>query len=156
MIEILFLLGFSLHNIEEALWLPQWSQNATRFHKPVSNNEFHFAVIMVTAIGYLFTFQYFVFGSTYAIAKFAYLGFILMMVFNTFFPHILSTIYLKKYAPGTLTALLLNFPIGSYLIFKEIHSLEYLQFLLISTAVISIAILILINFLFKIGKSINE
>jgi hypothetical protein len=59
MIEILFLLGFSLHNIEEALWLPQWSQNATRFHKPVSNNEFHFAVIMVTAIGYLFTFQYF-------------------------------------------------------------------------------------------------
>jgi membrane-bound acyltransferase YfiQ involved in biofilm formation len=79
-----------------------------------------------------------------------------MMVFNTFFPHILSTIYLKKYAPGTLTALLLNFPIGSYLIFKEIHSLEDLQFLLISTAVISIAILILINFLFKIGKSINE
>jgi hypothetical protein len=121
MIEILFLLGFSLHNIEEALWLPQWSQNATRFHKPVSNNEFHFAVIMVTAIGYLFTFQYFVFGSTYAIAKFAYLGFILMMVFNTFFPHILSTIYLKKYAPGTLTALLLNFPIG--------HKLNWFSFM---------------------------
>ncbi|MBL0265058.1 MAG: HXXEE domain-containing protein [Leptospiraceae bacterium] len=155
MIEILFLLGFSLHNIEEALWLPQWSQNILAFINQCQIMNF-FAVIMVTAIGYLFTFQYFVFGSTYAIAKFAYLGFILMMVFNTFFPHILSTIYLKKYAPGTLTALLLNFPIGSYLIFKEIHSLEDLQFLLISTAVISIAILILINFLFKIGKSINE
>ena len=70
MIELLFLLGFSLHNIEEALWLPAWSKHARKYHKEVSPNEFRFAVIIVTAIGYLLTFQYFVFGSDYAAAKY--------------------------------------------------------------------------------------
>jgi len=80
MIELLFLLGFSLHNLEEALWLPEWSKHARKYHKEVSKNEFTFAVIIVTAIGYLLTFQYFIFASSYALSKYVYLGFILMMI----------------------------------------------------------------------------
>jgi hypothetical protein len=38
MIELLFLLGFSLHNLEEALWLPQWSKHARKYRKEVSEN----------------------------------------------------------------------------------------------------------------------
>ena len=40
MIELLFLLGFSLHNLEEALWLPEWSKHARKYHKEVSKNYF--------------------------------------------------------------------------------------------------------------------
>ena len=38
MIELLFLLGFTLHNLEEALWLPQWSKHARKYRKEVSEN----------------------------------------------------------------------------------------------------------------------
>ncbi|MBN2625928.1 MAG: hypothetical protein JXA95_04625 [Spirochaetales bacterium] len=33
--EILFLLGFSLHNLEEGLWLPRWSRGAAKYHKSI-------------------------------------------------------------------------------------------------------------------------
>ena len=54
--KMLFLLGFSLHNLEEALWLPAWSKKAKRFHKEVAVNEFRFALILITSLGYVLTF----------------------------------------------------------------------------------------------------
>jgi hypothetical protein len=47
MVELLFALAFSLHNAEEAVWLPGWSKNAKSFHQPVTKNEFIFAVICI-------------------------------------------------------------------------------------------------------------
>jgi hypothetical protein len=154
MIEILFLLGFSLHNLEEAVWLPSWSVNAGRFHKRVSKNEFYFAVIVVTIIGYLLTFQYFIFGASSManISRFAYLGFILMMVVNVIFPHLAATISLKRYAPGTMTGLLLNAPMGIYILTKELLSKQDIMYTAISGIVITVTVLFLINISFKIGK----
>jgi len=152
MIELLFLLGFSLHNIEEALWLPQWSKYAHKYHKEVSKNEFTFAVIIVTAIGYLLTFQYFIFASSSALSKYIYLGFILMMVANVIFPHIIATLVLKKYAPGTITGILLNAPIGICLLIRGINGTDELIFVIIYGVILAIIILLLISQLFKIGK----
>lgn len=152
MIELLFLLGFSLHNLEEALWLPQWSKYARKYHKEVSPNEFTFAVIIVTAIGYLLTSQYFIFASSSALSKYIYLGFILMMVANVIFPHLIATLVLKKYAPGTITGILLNAPIGIYILVKSINGTEELVFVIIAGVVLAIIFLLLINQLFKLGK----
>jgi hypothetical protein len=152
MIELLFLLGFSLHNFEEALWLPKWSRHARKYHKEVTQNEFAFAVIIVTAIGYLLTFQYFVFSSSYLLSKYAYLGFILMMVANVIFPHLIATLVLKKYAPGTITGILLNAPIGIYILLRGINGTEELAFVIISGVILAIIFLSLINQLFKAGK----
>ncbi len=121
MIEILFIIGFSLHNIEEALWLPKWSKSAGKYHKEISVNQFRFAVIVITIIGYLFTFQYFLFSEKYMLSKLLYLSFVAMMVLNVIFPHLLATIVMKKYAPGLITGVLLNMPIGLYLIIENIN-----------------------------------
>jgi hypothetical protein len=43
--ELIFLLSFSLHNIEEGLWLPGWSKYAGKYHPQVSKHEFHFALM---------------------------------------------------------------------------------------------------------------
>ncbi len=152
MIELLFLLGFSLHNIEEALWLPGWSRHARKYHKEVSPNEFRFAVIIVTVIGYLLTFQYFVFGAVYAAAKYIYLGFILMMILNVFFPHLIATIILKKYAPGLITGLLLNAPLGIYILIKNINKPDELIFVIIAGVILAAFFLLLIKQLFRLGK----
>jgi len=44
MIEVAFLLGFLAHNLEEFLWLPEWSQSAGIFHPPVTRGRFSSAV----------------------------------------------------------------------------------------------------------------
>jgi len=152
MIELLFLLGFSLHNIEEALWLPEWSKHARKYHKEVSKNEFAFAVIIVTAIGYLLTFQYFIFAPSSSFSRYVYLGFILMMVANVIFPHLIATLVLKKYAPGTITGMLLNAPIGIYILLKGINGNDELVFVIIAGVILAIIFLLLINQLFKAGK----
>ena len=152
MIELLFLLGFSLHNLEESLWLPQWSRHARKYHKEVSKNEFIFAVIIVTAIGYLLTFQYFIFSSSYALSKYIYLGFILMMVANVIFPHLIATLVLKKYAPGTITGILLNAPLGIYILTRGINGTNELGFVIISGVILAIIFLLFISQLFRIGN----
>lgn len=156
MIELIFLLGFSLHNIEEALWLPQWSKYAKKYHKVVSENEFRFAVIIITAVGYLITFQYFIFSSRFAISKYIFLGFILMMVINVLFPHLISTILLKKYAPGTITGVILNAPVGVYLLIHNISAINELYYVIMTGIIIAVVILGMINLLFKIGNRIFD
>jgi len=36
----LFLLAVTLHSLEEAVWLPDWSQQAGRWHQPVEKIPF--------------------------------------------------------------------------------------------------------------------
>jgi len=156
MIEILFILGFSLHNIEEALWLPEWSKHAKTFHQEITANQFRFAVIMITAIGYLITFQYLIFAERSIISQYLYLGFVLMMILNTIFPHLIATIALKKYAPGLLTGILLNVPIGLYILIDKIHVGKSLLLLLISTVFVTVIVLLLIKIFFRIGKELFD
>jgi hypothetical protein len=154
MIELLFLLGFSLHNIEEAIWLPKWSKHAKKFHKEVSQNEFNFAVIIITTFGYLLTFQYLILADGFSLSKYIYLGFISMMVLNAIFPHLLSSIVLKKYCPGTITGLILNMPIGIYLLYHNIRNFEDLIFVVVSFFIITISTLISLKYLFILGNKI--
>lgn len=156
MFELLFLLSFTLHNIEEALWLPKWSQYAKKFHPPVVKNEFHFAVLMITVLGYVLTFLVLLTGSSNDIVKYLYLGFLLMMVCNAVFPHLIATIVLRRYAPGTITGLLLNLPIGLYVIFvKDGDTLEVYK-LISGFAVITVVTLVSLKPLFWLGKKLID
>lgn len=156
MIELLFLLGFTLHNLEEAIWLPGWSENAGKFHKQVTPHQFYFTVIIITAIGYLLTFQHFIFGEESLISQYSYLGFIAMMVLNAIFPHVAATIAFKKYAPGTITALMLNVPIGIYILAQATTKKLDFLYLLIATAIITIIILLLIHLLFELSAKLFD
>ena len=86
-IKIIFLLGFTLHNIEEALWLPKWSKNAENFHKSVEPNQFIFAVIVVTIFGYIITGIDILFGYPDNFFNYLYLGFVGMMGMNAILPY---------------------------------------------------------------------
>lgn len=56
----IFCFAITLHNIEEAIWLPEWSQQSSKFQKPVTSNEFHFAVIVITMLAYLSAFGFYI------------------------------------------------------------------------------------------------
>lgn len=156
MLEILFLLGFTLHNLEEAVWLPAWSKYAKQFHPEVKKNEFHFAVIIVTAIGYLLTFLHFSDDKNNIIIQSIYYGFILMMALNVVFPHLIATIVLKKYSPGLVTGLMLNLPFGIFLVQQGLSHGNSLLYIFVAAVLITVIMLTLINFLFKLGRKIIE
>jgi len=151
-IKIIFLLGFTLHNLEEAIWLPKWSKYARKFHEPVETNQFIFAVIVVTIIGYILTALDLLIGDSGNFVNYIYLGFVGMMGINSVFPHLVSTIVLKKYAPGLITALFLNLPFSLILIIGHIKNGINIFYLLVAIIIVSGLVLISLKYLFRLGR----
>lgn len=154
-IFLLFLFSITLHNLEEALWLPQWSKYAMKFHKQVEKGEFHFAVLIITLIAYLST-SLFIFFHNVLFFKYLYFGFVGAMIINTIFPHLIATIVIKKYSPGLITGILLQIPVNSLIIVKSIDSEIISSYsLLLSTIVVGALLLLMIPVLFKIGTRLT-
>jgi hypothetical protein len=61
-LEWLFPLVITLHNAEEALWLPGWSKRAGRWRHPVAPGVFRFAVVILTLLAYPVTALSFISG----------------------------------------------------------------------------------------------
>ena len=89
-LKLIFLLALTIHNIEESVWLPEWSKHAEKFHEPVERNQFIFAVIIVTIIGYLVTIAEIINNTPGSVFTYIYLGFIGMMGLNAIFPHFVA------------------------------------------------------------------
>lgn len=107
----LFTFGVLAHNTEEALHLPAWSAHAGKWHARVDAAEFRFAVaalsvllVVVAAAASL--------ASAGSVSAYLMAGYVLAMVLNVLMPHVLVTVVMRKYMPGTATALLLNLPLG--------------------------------------------
>jgi hypothetical protein len=115
----LFVLAIAIHNLEEAIWLPAWSrrlsQQGSRWHRPVGAPEFRFAVIVLTvaAAGIALAASI---GGKESLGAYLVCGYALAMLLNVLFPHVLATLVMRAYAPGTLTAVLLNAPVCTLLL----------------------------------------
>ncbi len=151
---VLFPIAITLHNLEEALWLPEWSKHAKRFHKPVQRNEFLFAIILVTLLAYLSTFLAIAFPLNWIVHQ-VFFGFLGAMVLNAFIPHLAATILLRRYAPGLITGLALMVPVNSTILFQAMSAGElYWWELVLSTAAVAAILLSLLPAFFRLGKLI--
>lgn len=149
---IFFPLAITLHNLEEAIWLPKWSQHAKKFHRPVGRDEFLFADILVTLLAYLCTFLAIAFPSAW-LWRGLFFGFLGTMVVNAFFLHLLGTIVLRKYSPGLVTGLCLLVPVNSVILYhalrnKEVNWLE----IVVSTGAVALLLLMLLPLFFHWGR----
>jgi hypothetical protein len=107
----LFTAGVLAHNLEEALYLPAWSRTAGRWHAPVGRREFAFAVTVLSGVLVVLATLAF---SAEAKSLWAHLftGYVFAMVVNVLVPHVAGTVALRRYLPGTATAVLFNLPLG--------------------------------------------
>lgn len=145
---ILFLLIITLHNLEEALWLPKWSKNAGVFHQPMTAQTFYFAVLMITITIYFFT-GLFLFFPENTILMYIFFGIVTAMAGNVIFPHLIATIVLRRYAPGLISGILLMLPFNILIIIYGFTTLQLslMPFLLSSilSAVSLIGMILLAN-----------
>jgi hypothetical protein len=112
----LFVAAVAAHNAEEAIWLPTWSKTASKWHPPVTAIEFRFATAVLTLLAILAG----ALAGRGSESAGAYLvaGYALAMLLNVLFPHLLATLALRRYMPGTATAVLLTMPASAALLWK--------------------------------------
>jgi hypothetical protein len=148
----LFPIAFTIHNIEEAFFLPKWSKTAGKFAKPVNTFEFVFALIILTTISIIITALSFSYGKQ-SFPIYLFFTFNFGMLLNVLFPHITATIVLKKYSPGLLTGIFFLAPITISLLLYGYNN-EFFVFPDFWYITIPFAALIIgsIPLLFKLGK----
>lgn len=115
----LFTLGVLAHNAEEARFLPAWSERAGNWPVLVRAQAFRFASVALSALFVLVTLVASVSGAG-SVGGYLMAGYVLAMVLNALVPHLVVSVFLRRYMPGTATALLLNLPLGAWYLQRAI------------------------------------
>jgi hypothetical protein len=153
-LQWLFPVAITLHNLEEAIWLPAWSKHAGRWHREVRPPVFRFAVSVLTVLAYAVT-SWSVSEGPETVATYLLCGYALAMLLNVLFPHVIASIALRRYMPGLGSALLLNLPV-TFLLLKQAFAQGYVHMpaFLYYGAGVSLAVALSIPALFALGESV--
>jgi hypothetical protein len=151
----LFPIVVTLHNVEEAIWLPSWSKRAVLWRRPVTPGSFRFAVVVLTVLAFAVT------GLSAASGKqtvWTYLafGYMAAMLANVLIPHLALTVALRSFMPGVATAVAFNLPVLSLLIVYAIREGYVCGWRAAAySAGVAGILLASIPMLFKTGKILN-
>ena len=154
--KIIWILAITetLHNLEEAVWLPKWSQTAGIW-QPVGTFEFRFAVIVVTLVFYGIIYYFSV--SKSKLSGYMLGGALVMVLVNVLIPHIIAVIFIRRYVPGVITGIILNVPATLYLLQRGIKEGIYDFKILIKYGIaFSLIVLPLLQISFCLGRTIES
>ena len=116
---ILFGIGVTLHNIEEAIFLPGWTRSHMKLRFDPNPRIYWVltslvsAVIWIPVIGVCVSKESRSFESVLS-------GFALAMAINALLPHFIVSLVTRSYSPGTGTGMLFNLPLGVLLIHEQL------------------------------------
>ena len=157
--RLLWLVPFilTIHNIEEAPFMEGWSKRLPlKVHPTVTTRQFVIAVTFLTIAGFVLTY----FGVEYLANQTGYLmvlGIQAILLFNTFVPHIATTIRFRMYSPGVITAILLTLPFSFCLFQRALNEniISWNQFwMLLGVAPFAMVIFAFISL--QIGKALDR
>lgn len=135
----LFPFALTLHNLEELLFLPQWTrQNSAPL--TLSTPSFTSTIFLITLLAYLLWGLLF-FKRFRHKAEQLLMGYVGAMFLNIFFPHLLGSLLYGEILPGTATALLCILPTSLYL-FKS--TTQSFRTVVIKTGEVSLFLIVLI------------
>jgi len=119
-LQWLFPILVALHNGEEAIWLPDWSKRAERWHAPIERLIFLPVAAVMTVLAFAVTWLSAASGKQTTWTYLAF-GSMAVMLANVLIPHIALTVVQRSYMPGVATAVLLNLPVLSLLVVSAIR-----------------------------------
>jgi hypothetical protein len=151
----LFLIVLTLHNAEEAIWLPGWSKRAVLWHSPVSPGSFRFAVAVFTVLAFAVT-GLSVSSGKQTVWTYLAFGYMVAVLANVLIPHLALTIAMRSYMPGVGTAVALNLPVLSLLVVYAIREGYVSGWKAVAySAGMAGILLVAIPILFKTGKTLS-
>jgi hypothetical protein len=147
----------TIHNLEEAPFMEGWSKRLPlKIHPTVTTRQFVIAVTFLTIAGFVLTY----FSGEYLANQTGYLmvlGIQAVLLFNTFVPHLATTIRFRMYSPGVITAILLILPFSFYLFQRALkeNMISWNQFwVLLGMAPFAMVIFAFISL--QIGKALDR
>ena len=154
-LEWLFPMVVTLHNTEEAIWLPGWSKRAVLWHSPVTPGSFRFTAAVLTVLAFAVTWLSARSGKQTVWTYLAF-GYMAAVLANVLIPHIALTVALRSYMPGVATGVVLNLPVLSLLVVMALKE-GYVSGAKAAEYSVGVAglLLLFIPALFKSGKALN-
>jgi hypothetical protein len=116
-LQWLFPIAVTLHNAEEAIWMPRWRAPLLEdvVGSPPGPAEIRAALVVFTVAAFAVTYLSARHGPE-SIWAYLTFGYIVAMLANVFVPHVPASIVFRGYAPGVVTAVLINLPVMSVLV----------------------------------------
>jgi len=150
----LFALAFTVHNIEEGLFLPVYAADESRLAGRVTPFALRFALVILTAaVCGIAAFA--AAGNHRAIELLA--GFAAVMVVNAMVPHLTLTVAFRRYAPGTGTAICLMVPLSLLVIVDGLATRVLAgESLLVTAIAVAVTLLVAIPLLFWAGHVVER
>lgn len=140
----------TIHNIEEAVWLPAWSDSAGLWNWHVTAFQFRLAVVAVTLLIYMIIYYYTRKGNKFSIHLFC--GTLAIILVNVFVPHMSASVLTASCSPGVLSGIILNVPVIFYLLRRGLREQLFTYSILArGTAVTALVMLLLIVLSFIAG-----
>jgi hypothetical protein len=153
----LFTLGVLAHNAEESVSLPSWAatQAPARWRVEVEPAVFRWAaglqsLILVALAAWALS------APPLDVAWYGFTGYVFAMMVNAVAPHLVATLALRRYMPGTATALLFNLPLGLLLLRQALaEGLVAWRTLAWAAPVVALLVLGSIPVLFALGRRLH-
>jgi hypothetical protein len=154
-LEWLFPIVVTLHNTEEAIWLPGWSKRVGFWKTSVSPGVFRFAVAILTVLAFAVTCLSAQSGKQ-SIWTYLAFGYMAAMLVNVLLPHLAATLARRSYMPGVATGVALNLPVLSFLVVMALRE-GYVSGgkAAVYSVIVAGLLVASIPALFKIGRVLN-
>jgi hypothetical protein len=154
-LEWLFPIVVTLHNAEEAIWFPDWTKRAGRWHAPVAPGVFRFAIAIFTVLAFGVTWLSVISGKQ-TVWTYLTFGYMVGVLANVLIPHVAVSVITRRCMPGVATGVALNLPTLSLLVVLALREgyVSGWEAVAYSVSVTSIGLLS-IPALFKLGKILN-
>lgn len=144
----------TLHNLEEAIWLPRWAARDARWPSPGSH-VFLFAVTVLTLFAYTSTWLALRSGRQ-SFWMYVVFGYMVAVLINVLVPHLAMTVLRRSYMPGLGTGLLFILPVLWMLVAHSVKE-QYVSGLRAVSAAIAVPLVLLCSIpaLFALGKAMK-
>jgi Protein of unknown function with HXXEE motif len=117
----LFPIAVTLHNSEEAFYMPNWvSVHRGQLPLHPGTATLRFALLLLALAAFAVTYLSAQKGKL-SVGAYLLFGYAAAMLVNVLIPHVRATWVFGEYTPGVVTAVLINLPVMSILLFKAVR-----------------------------------
>lgn len=118
---LMFATAVTLHNLEEALWLPDWLRTHIKAFFDPDPRAYWVGTSLISLFVWIVALATAVWPAVLPF-HLALSGIALVMAVNAVMPHLSMTLIRRSYMPGTATGMLFNLPLAVLLIHAQLRN----------------------------------
>jgi hypothetical protein len=143
----------TLHNVDEALTLAQWTEKQS-FGLRRGKRTFRVIIVFITLLAFTVTAGYAWWPAD--VFRYGYFGYVGAMLINAFFPHVAVSVIKQKPMPGLVTAIINAVGCGGIIYWGLSQGHIASLTLIISTVLVGAGLLLIIAISFNVKKIIKR